>query len=134
MRKKINLWKSSVAFFFIVLLYALWFLYKKTLPSLIILLILIAVAGTFYWYCTKRITLPEGYTAVQAQRFYRSCIAAGLNSRRKMAENEALLQSVVKKHDFAGEMDADALWTLFCNGRAAEASAEKNDRVIILIK
>ena len=125
MRKKINLWKSSVVFFFIVLLYALWFLYKKTLPSLIVLLILVAAGSIFYWYCTKRITLPEGYTAVQAQRFYRSCMAEGLDSRRKMAENEAQLQSVVKKHDFAGEMDPDALWTLFCNGRSVDSSVRK---------
>ena len=125
MRKKINLWKISVVFFFIVLLYALWFLYKKTLPSLIVLLILVAAAGIFYWYCTKRITLPEGYTAVQAQRFYRSCMDEGLDSRRKMMENNALLQNVVKKHDFTGDMDPDALWTLFCNGRAVNSSVKE---------
>lgn len=125
MRKKINLWKSSVVFFFIVLLYALWFLYKKTIPSLIVLLILVAAASVFYWYCTKRIILPEGYTAVQAQRFYRSCMNEGLDSRRKMMENEALLQKVAKKHDFAADMAPDALWMLFCNGRAVDSSAGK---------
>ena len=124
MRKKISLWKCSVVFFFIVLLYALWFLYKKTLPVLIVLLVLTAAASVFYVICTKRITLPAGYTAVQAQRFYRGCTAKGLTSRRKMAENEALLQSVVRKYDFAGEMDPDALWELYCDGRAVDASVK----------
>ena len=126
MRKKITLWKCSVACFVLTFLYGLWFVNKKTIPSLILLLILITGASIFYVLCSRRITLPGGYTAIQAQRFYRSCIDAGLDSRRKLTENEALLQSVLQKYDFAQKMDSNAVWELFCNGRSIDDATRKS--------
>ena len=120
LKLNIDLWKCSVVFFVLVLLYGAWFLYKKTVTQLIILLILLTVSCVFYTYCNKRITLPEGYTVIQARRFYRSCLKAGLNSRRKLDDNEDILQEIVKKYDFAANLTSDALWKLYCDGRAAD--------------
>ena len=121
MRKKINLWKCSIGLFVVVGLYAFWFVYKKTLASMLILLVITACASVFYVYCNRRITLPEGYTVVQARRFYRACMAEGLNSRRKLTEDEAVLQRIVGQHECAAGMDEEALWKLYCDGRAADS-------------
>lgn len=125
MKTDIRLWRFSVGFFVAVFIYGAWFVYKKTVAHMIVLVILTAVSCALYVYARKRITLPEGYTVLQAKRFYRDCTAEGLTSRRRMAENPAVLKRIVKRHEYAVGFDEDAIWKLYCCGRAEEDAVKK---------
>ena len=125
MKLKIYLWFVSVGFFLIVFFDGLWFMYKKTIADLIILLVLTAAACAFYIISSKMIKMPGGYTAVQAHRFYKSCTKEGITKKKLLKENRELLEPVLKKHNFAKDMDKDMLSKLFSDGHSIEIELKK---------
>lgn len=125
MKNEIKKWKLSVVLLAFAGVYGMWFIYTKTVSSLIILLILLTAASVYFHYCTKLITLPGGYTVIQAQRFYKECVSRGLNSRNKLRENPELAREIAGKFDFAGGLDDDALGQLYIDGKAVESAEDK---------
>ena len=125
MKTKIKRWKISALLLFLSSVYGLYFIYAKSIPRLIILFLLLTASGIYFYYCTKQITLPGGYTAVQAQRFYRACSERGFKSRNALRENEDLLKEIAKKYDFAANLDTEGLLRLYSDGRSVDSAEDK---------
>ena len=127
MKNKVHLWYASIAFFGVVFLFGLWFMYKKTVINMALLFVLTALSCWFYMYCNKQIRLPGGYTAIQAHRFFKSCVENGIDTRRTFAAEKEKLDVVVKKYDFTQDMDVEALWKVFQDGQSIEHMMRKKN-------
>lgn len=119
MKKRLLTAFSLLAFSFIILLCCIWFTYAKTIFSMIILFALIIVWLILYLPCIKAMTLPEGYTILQAVMFYRKCVKKGIYSydQIKIKRNRLFLKHYLQKKGIETDLDVNGLWKMYCDGK-----------------
>ena len=116
--KKILLTVLSLFIFsFVVLLCGVWFLYVKTIFSMVVLTIMMILLFFWYSHCAKVVTLPEGYTVFQALIFYQSCVKIGVNCLDDAKTNHELLKDISEEQGITDLSSVEDLWKLYCVGQ-----------------
>lgn len=121
MKKKIFTLMALFVFSIIVMLCGLFFIFDKTIVSMLVFIILMTILFLCYPYCIKEITLPEGYTILQALSFYRKCVKAGINSNNYTVKRYKVLKSISKEIGITISSDEKTLWKLYCNGKEIDS-------------
>ena len=121
MKKRVLTAISLLTFSFIILLCCIWFTHVKTMFSMVILLVLMVAWIIFYIPCIKMMTLPEGYTIIQAVVFYRKCVKKGFDSLSKIKKNRYFLKQFLQKKGITTVQDVEGLWKLYCDGKEIDS-------------
>ena len=117
MKKKVLLLIVLFVFSFITMVTGLWLILDKTVVSMLVFIILMVILFFYYSYCIREITLPEGYTILQALLFYRKCVKLGIDSYSSDVKKYKLLKRISKEKNIFISMDEKKLWKLFFDGK-----------------
>ena len=117
MEKRVLTAFSLLVFSCAVLICGVWFLYVKTIISMVVLAVMMVALFVWYSYCAKIVTLPEGYNIFQALMFYKSCVKTGINSLDDAKKNQDLLKDILDEQGITDVSDMEALWKLYCDGQ-----------------
>lgn len=115
--KNIKLWYLSfVPLVVATILFVICFLFEY-LILYVFLLLIFALFVVVFQYTTKKITLKDGFTLVQAKNFYKACKKAKITFDGSLNGNEAKVFKLAKKYDYSKDLTKEQVLTLFEIGK-----------------
>lgn len=129
-KKFITLHYVSILFLILTLFFIVLFLFHRATADFILFLVSLTVYLLFTHICSKALQCEDGYSIVQAIRYYRACEYAGYRGSNKKKDVD-ILNKTAKNRDILENAESKDLKHCFEIGREA-AKAVTNPFVLMI--